>query len=124
MAKRKTVDSELETLTALVAAEHAKFKAAVAAHIAATLATYDLTLAELTLADLTLDPPPKKTTGRKKATQAVPGAKKRKHAIGPRRVIPPKYRDPESGATWSGRARPPAWIKDRDRNQFLINGAA
>jgi DNA-binding protein H-NS len=32
-----------------------------------------------------------------------------------------KYRDPVSGATWSGRARPPAWIKDaKDRSKFLI----
>jgi DNA-binding protein H-NS len=32
-----------------------------------------------------------------------------------------KYRDPVTGATWSGRARPPAWIKDaKDRSRFLI----
>ncbi|MEM5460863.1 H-NS histone family protein [Paraburkholderia phytofirmans] len=36
--------------------------------------------------------------------------------------VPAKYRDPVSGATWSGRARPPAWIKDvKDRNKFLID---
>ncbi|MCE4546701.1 MULTISPECIES: H-NS family nucleoid-associated regulatory protein [unclassified Caballeronia] len=39
--------------------------------------------------------------------------------------LPPKYRDPVSGATWSGHARPPAWIKDApDRSAFLIDGAA
>lgn len=33
----------------------------------------------------------------------------------------PKYRDPATGATWSGHARPPAWIKDaKDRSVFLI----
>lgn len=33
-----------------------------------------------------------------------------------------KYRDPVTGATWSGRARPPAWIKDaKDRSKFLID---
>ncbi|WP_144106623.1 H-NS family nucleoid-associated regulatory protein [Paraburkholderia sp. BCC1886] len=33
--------------------------------------------------------------------------------------IPPKYQDPKSGATWSGRGKAPAWIgKNRDR--FLI----
>lgn len=32
-----------------------------------------------------------------------------------------KYRDPKSGATWSGRGRAPAWIKDaKNRNRFLI----
>src|SRR5262249_42001797 len=35
--------------------------------------------------------------------------------------LPPKYRDPKTGATWSGHARPPAWIKNvKDRSQYLI----
>lgn len=34
-------------------------------------------------------------------------------------VVPPKYMDPKTGQTWSGRGRAPAWIgKNRDR--FLI----
>jgi len=34
-----------------------------------------------------------------------------------------KYRDPKTGATWSGRGRAPAWIKDaKNRNRFLIQG--
>jgi DNA-binding protein H-NS len=38
--------------------------------------------------------------------------------------MPPKYRDPKTGATWSGHARPPAWIKDvKDRTRFLIDAA-
>ena len=32
----------------------------------------------------------------------------------------PKYRDPESGSTWSGRGKPPGWIRGKDREQFLI----
>ncbi|MBU9283777.1 MULTISPECIES: H-NS histone family protein [Burkholderia] len=32
-----------------------------------------------------------------------------------------KYRDPKTGATWSGRGRAPAWIKEvKNRNRFLI----
>lgn len=31
-----------------------------------------------------------------------------------------KYRDPTTGATWSGRGREPAWIKDKKRERFLI----
>ncbi|SEB09688.1 H-NS histone family protein [Paraburkholderia sartisoli] len=39
--------------------------------------------------------------------------------------LPPKYRDPKTGATWSGHARPPVWIKDvKDRTKFLIDAAA
>lgn len=40
------------------------------------------------------------------------------HKRGPQ---PPKYRNPETGETWSGMARPPTWIKDaKDREVFLI----
>ncbi|MBY4865158.1 H-NS histone family protein [Burkholderia anthina] len=35
----------------------------------------------------------------------------------------PKYRDPETGATWSGRGRAPAWLAEvKDRTAFLIDG--
>lgn len=37
--------------------------------------------------------------------------------------LPPKYLDPKTGATWSGHARPPAWIANvKDRTIFLIAG--
>lgn len=36
-----------------------------------------------------------------------------------------KYRDPKSGATWSGRGRAPAWIASaKDRTRFLADGTA
>ena len=31
-----------------------------------------------------------------------------------------KYRDPKSGATWSGMGREPLWIKGQSRETFLI----
>jgi DNA-binding protein H-NS len=38
-----------------------------------------------------------------------------------RGTLPPKYRNPETGETWSGHARPPIWIKDvADRDVYLI----
>ena len=33
---------------------------------------------------------------------------------------PAKYRDPASGATWTGRGKPPGWIRGKDREGFLI----
>ena len=40
------------------------------------------------------------------------------------RLVPPvanaKYRDPATGATWSGRGRAPQWIADKNRDDFLI----
>ncbi|MFW2270607.1 H-NS family nucleoid-associated regulatory protein [Burkholderia orbicola] len=36
-------------------------------------------------------------------------------------AVEAKYRDPKTGATWSGRGRAPAWIKDaKNRDRFLI----
>jgi DNA-binding protein H-NS len=34
--------------------------------------------------------------------------------------VAPKYRDPVSGATWSGRGRSPTWLQGRDKSEFLI----
>lgn len=31
-----------------------------------------------------------------------------------RKALPPKYRDPATGKTWSGKGKAPAWIKDLD----------
>jgi DNA-binding protein H-NS len=47
-------------------------------------------------------------------TKAKRGAKR----SGP---VPAKYRDPQSGSTWSGRGKAPRWIKDAaDRDLFLM----
>ncbi len=35
--------------------------------------------------------------------------------------VAPKYRDPDSGSTWSGRGKPPKWIAGQDRDSFLIS---
>jgi len=32
----------------------------------------------------------------------------------------PKYRNPETGDTWSGRGRAPLWLKGKDLESFLI----
>jgi DNA-binding protein H-NS len=42
-----------------------------------------------------------------------------------KRPVPPKYRHPETGATWTGRGKPPRWItgaeaEGRQRTEFLI----
>ncbi|MFN7152402.1 MAG: H-NS family nucleoid-associated regulatory protein [Acidovorax sp.] len=35
-------------------------------------------------------------------------------------TVAAKYRDPFTGATWTGRGRAPLWIAGRDRTQFAI----
>jgi DNA-binding protein H-NS len=57
----------------------------------------------ITAKDLGLDKAPKSKAGPK------PGGK-----------IPPKYRDPVSGALWSGRGKTPKWINGADRSQYAI----
>ena len=49
------------------------------------------------------------------------GAKDR--APGSTSVVAPKYRDPATGQTWTGRGKPPKWIADKDRSQFAIAAA-
>lgn len=41
--------------------------------------------------------------------------------------VPPKYRDPDSGKTWTGRGRKPKWVEEklaegRDMEEFRITG--
>lgn len=33
----------------------------------------------------------------------------------------PKYRDPATGATWTGRGKPPTWIVGKDRTTYQIS---
>lgn len=35
----------------------------------------------------------------------------------------PRYRDPETGKTWTGRGRVPAWLTDKDDPRFKIGVA-
>lgn len=34
--------------------------------------------------------------------------------------VAPKYRNPTTGETWTGRGKPPAWIRDKQRDLFKI----
>jgi len=33
---------------------------------------------------------------------------------------PPKYKNPRTGQTWSGRGKPPNWIAGKNKEKFLI----
>ncbi|MES2186443.1 MAG: H-NS histone family protein [Pseudomonadota bacterium] len=47
---------------------------------------------------------------RGRATPATKGSK-----------VAAKYRDPATGATWTGRGKAPRWIQGEDRTKFAIN---
>lgn len=34
--------------------------------------------------------------------------------------VAPKYRDPSTGQTWTGRGKAPKWIQNEDREKFAI----
>ncbi|SAL75481.1 histone family protein nucleoid-structuring protein H-NS [Caballeronia terrestris] len=73
----------------------------------------------LTTADIQAHSATKKRAGRPAGAASAPTG-----SSSTKGKLPPKYRDPKTGATWSGHARPPAWIaKVRDRTKFLIDGA-
>ncbi|MDB5932200.1 MAG: histone family protein nucleoid-structuring protein [Polaromonas sp.] len=54
------------------------------------------------------------------------GTAKRVSAVGDKRnSVAPKYQDPTSGKTWTGRGKSPAWLSaelaaGRDKQEFLI----
>lgn len=64
-----------------------------------------------------------KRRGRKPGVKAANGAAKSLHPNA--HPVAPKYADPKTGATWTGRGRAPAWIRDvKDRSKFLIAAGA
>jgi DNA-binding protein H-NS len=65
---------------------------------------------------------------RKKTSKPTTSAS-RKPAASAKRVVPPKYRHPETHAEWTGRGKPPRWVSDAEaagtpREAFLIKPAA
>jgi DNA-binding protein H-NS len=116
------IDTQIAKLAQQIEAEHARFKTAVFAAVEATLNNYGMTLADLgtvpvyaTLAKKVkvagIDVKPVKATKVKKAKK--PAASK-----GTR---PPKYRNPETGQTWSGMGHTPQWmVAAKNRDAFLI----
>ncbi|MFM0043852.1 H-NS family nucleoid-associated regulatory protein [Paraburkholderia sediminicola] len=61
-----------------------------------------------------------KSTAKAAVTRAKAGSKGQ-----PKGAQPPKYLNPKTGATWSGRGPAPAWLATvKDRTRFLIDGAA
>ncbi|AOI74971.1 H-NS histone family protein [Burkholderia sp. NRF60-BP8] len=77
----------------------------------ARLAELDIVLAEVRARVAEYALTPEQVFGRRRSASAP--------QVGQRR-IPARYRDPKTGATWSGRGREPGWIKGKKRERFLI----
>jgi DNA-binding protein H-NS len=96
MSSYKELLAQREKLEKQIEEAKAREYAEVLGEIKQKMADYGITLAELG-----------STRGKGKAGR-------------PRASVAPKYRDPKSGTTWSGRGKPPKWIAGQDRDQFLI----
>lgn len=102
MATYKQLMAEKEALEAKLAEVRTNEVAGVVEKIQALMAEYELTVDDIA---------PKRRRGR----PAGGG----KAAAKPKAALPPKYMDPKTGATWSGRGRAPAWL-GKNRSRFLI----
>lgn len=123
MKSYKNLLSEIQRLQSMVAKRRRKEVGAVIADIRHKMADYGITLDELQ------KPTRTRAVGGKKA-----GAKKGRLAgkdkdgkskKGAKRKVAPKYREPQSGATWSGRGLTPKWLvgvekSGAKREDFLI----
>ncbi|QMI49970.1 H-NS histone family protein (plasmid) [Burkholderia sp. MBR-1] len=100
MATYKELTAQMADLQAKLAEARKNEVAQVVERIKADIAEFGLTASDLGF----------KSAGRGAGRAAVV-----------RRVRPPKFRDPKSGAEWNGLGKPPAWIRDaKNRSRFLI----
>lgn len=96
------MSSNYKNLLAKRAELEAQIKAARDEEIGSALATIRALVAEFGLTPADVFPSSRAVRSNKGATVA------------------PKYRDPATGATWTGRGKAPRWIADKDRAQFAI----
>lgn len=104
MPTYKQLLAEKEALEAKLSEVRANEVSSVIAQIRQLMADYDLTVEDIA---------PKRRRGRPAGSGA---ARKTSN-------LPPKYLDPKTGKTWSGRGRAPAWLGKRPE-RFLIEPEA
>ena len=117
MATLESLQAKIQRLQAQADALRAKKSSAVIEKIKSLMAEHGLTTADVDA----------HTGGKKRGPK--PGAKAAKNAAQAtsktKGKLPPKYLNQKTGETWSGHARPPAWIANvKDRSKFLIAGGA
>ncbi|WP_250523232.1 MULTISPECIES: H-NS histone family protein [unclassified Caballeronia] len=118
MATLKQMQAKLKKLQAQTEKLIAKRAQAVLDDIRALMERHGLTTADI-------DRHGKKAKRAGKPQVAYPAPAGRHEAmtkLAKKGKLPAKYRNPKTGETWSGWARPPAWIGNvKDRSKFLID---
>ena len=109
MKSYKNLLGEIQRLQGLAAQRRRKEARAVITDIRQKMADYGITLDEL-------ENPARTRAAGKKTAKSKGRAK---------RSVPAKYRDPRTGAKWSGRGLTPRWLVEKEkagakREEFLI----
>ncbi len=107
------IEKEIAKLQKQAKALQTKQRNPIIASIIRSMREYDITPEEI-------------NTAFNKKTSTV--QRSRSDASGEKRVVPAKYRHPESGETWTGRGKAPRWItsaeaQGKKRDEFLIESA-
>ena len=104
-ARLAEIDAERRALQDIVDAERLTKRAQVIASVRETIQAYELSATDLGF------------VGKTSLKQCAAGDK--------RNVVAPKYQDPDSGKTWTGRGKSPAWLNaqlaaGREKQEFLV----
>ena len=104
-ARLAEIDAERRALQEIVDAERLTKRAQVIASVRETIQAYELSATDLGF------------VGKTSLKQRAVGDK--------RNVVAPKYQDPDSGKTWTGRGKSPAWLSaqlaaGREKQEFLV----
>ncbi|MFA7669078.1 MAG: H-NS histone family protein [Burkholderiaceae bacterium] len=116
-SQRRKLEKEILRLQKQASILEQKERGPVITGIIRSMREYDITPAEIETAFN------RKGSGR--VARKSPATKSANARI-VRTPVPPKYRNPETDATWSGRGKPPRWISEaeaagKSRDSFLIN---
>ncbi|HUH40224.1 MAG TPA: H-NS histone family protein [Castellaniella sp.] len=108
------LEKEINKLQKQMQSLQNKQRAPVIASIVRSMREYDITLEEVTTA-----------FNRRRGGRPATGTARKTAPTAAKRVIPPKYRHPQTQATWTGRGKAPRWITEAEaqgqtRDSFLI----
>jgi DNA-binding protein H-NS len=98
-AQKSRIQKEISKLEKQMQSLQSKQRKPVITSIVRSMREYDITPEEIAAA-----------FGRKPAKRRATPSK----AATAKRVIAPKYRHPDTKATWTGRGKPPRWISDAE----------
>lgn len=116
-SQQAKIQKEIERLNKQAQLLQSKQRKPVISSILRSMKEYGISLEEISAA---LGKPSAKV--RQTGINKVPKAAK---VSGTKKPVAPKYRHPESSATWTGRGKAPLWIVEAEKNgqtrqQFLI----